>query len=84
MLRADLAAAEIDSKRGDCEIDFHAFRAFAITRSVLSGKSSRVVMAAVRLSSESLLARYTKIAKSEVEELVEAVPPPCIALKMVG
>jgi integrase len=78
MLRADLKAAGIDDKRGDCVIDFHSFRALRVTKCLLSGKSSRVVMQTVRLSSEALLARYAKIPLSEVAECVDAVPMPTL------
>jgi integrase len=84
MLRADLAAAGIDHKRGDAEIDFHSFRALRVTRAILSGKPMRTVMEAVRLSSEALLSRYTKIPQNEVVDLVEAIPMPKLPLKVVG
>ena len=76
MLRADLEAAGIDDRRGDVLIDFHSFRCYRVTQAILSGSSSRVVMATVRLSSESLLARYTKISEQEISQCVNAVPVP--------
>ena len=76
MLRADLEAAGINHHRGDAVIDFHSFRAMRVTKAILSGKPSRLVMAAVRLSSESLLDRYTKISTAEINDLVDAVPMP--------
>ena len=62
--------------RGDAVIDFHSFRAMRVTKAILSGKPSRLVMAAVRLSSESLLDRYSKISTAEINDLVNAVPMP--------
>jgi hypothetical protein len=50
----------------------------------MSGKSSRVVMETVRLSSEALLARYTKIPQAAIAELVDAVPMPRLPQKAVG
>ena len=62
--------------RGDAVIDFHSFRAMRVTKAILSGKPSRLVMAAVRLSSEALLDRYSKISTAEINDLVNAVPMP--------
>ena len=76
MLRADLEADGINHMRGDAVIDFHSFRALRVTKAILSGKPSRLVMAAVRLSSESLLDRYSKISTAEINDLVNAVPMP--------
>ena len=47
-----------------------------VTKAILSGKPSRLVMAAVRLSSEALLDRYSKISTAEINDLVNAVPMP--------
>ncbi len=44
ILRADLAESGIDHLRGSAQIDFHSFRCYRVTRAILSGKSSRVVM----------------------------------------
>ena len=41
-------------------------------------------METVRLSSEALLARYSKIPQVAIVDLVEAVPAPSLALKIVG
>jgi hypothetical protein len=58
MLRLDLETAGIAHKRADAVIDFHSFRCLRVTRCIMSGANSRVVMRTVRLSSEALLARY--------------------------
>lgn len=85
MLRADLTATGIKAERDDGSvIDFHSFRALRVTRAILTGRSSRTVMQAVRLSSESLLQRYTRIPQSEVEELANAIPMPKLPLRVVG
>ena len=80
MLRQDLDAAGIESVRkthqGNAVIDFHSFRAYRVTKAMLTGKSSRVVMATVRLSCESLLDRYLKIPSGEIAECTESVPFP--------
>ena len=78
MLREDLTAAEIEHERDEAVIDFHSFRALRVTQCILSGKSSRVVMATVRLSSESLLDRYTKIPQHAITECVDSVPMPML------
>jgi hypothetical protein len=50
-----------------------------------TGNSAKqVAMEAVRLSSEALLARYTKIPQAAIADLVEAVPVPRLPLKIVG
>jgi integrase len=82
ILRADLAAAGIAHERDGAVIDFHSFRCYRVTRAIMSGKNSRVVMGTVRLSSEALLARYTKIPQAAIAELVDAVPMPRLPLKM--
>ncbi|HEY4232073.1 MAG TPA: hypothetical protein VGM76_01475 [Lacipirellulaceae bacterium] len=84
MLRRDLAAAEITHERGGAEIDFHSFRCYRFTKAIVSGKSSRVVMAAVRLSNEALLAWYTKVPQAAIADFVEAVLMPRLPLKVVG
>jgi hypothetical protein len=63
-------------------IDFHSFRCYRVTKAIMSGRSSRVVMETVRLSSEALLARYAKIPKAAIADLVDAVPR--LPLKIVG
>jgi hypothetical protein len=70
--------------RTGATIDFHSFRSYRVTKAIMSGKNSRVVMETVRLSSESLLARYTKIPQAAIADLVDAVPVPRLALKIVG
>jgi hypothetical protein len=62
----DLEAAGIEHKRDNAVIDFHSFRCYRVTRCIMSGASSPVVMSAVRLSSESLLAQYSKISEADV------------------
>jgi hypothetical protein len=85
MVRGDLEAAGINYKRPDgAVIDFHSFRALRVTKCILSGASSRVVMSTVRLSSESLLARYTKISQEDIAARVDAVPLPSLPLRVVG
>ena len=84
MLRLDLAAAGIAHERDGAVIDFHSFRCYRVTQAIMSGRSSRVVMETVRLSSEALLARYTKIPQAAIADLVEAVPVPRLPLKIVG
>jgi hypothetical protein len=84
MLRLDLAAAEIAHERDGAVIDFHSFRCYRVTKSIMSGRSSRVVMEAVRLSSEALLQRYTKISQAAITNLIEAVLVPRLPLKIVG
>ena len=84
MLRLDLAAAGIAHERDGAMIDFHSFRCYRVTQAIMSGRSSRVVMETVRLSSEALLARYTKIPQAAIADLVEAVPVPRLPLKIVG
>jgi integrase len=76
MLRADLAAAGIAHERDGAQIDFHSLRCFCVTRAILTGASTRAVMAHVRLSSESLLARYTKLPPAAIEAVVNSVPLP--------
>ncbi len=44
MLRDDLTAAGIDHERGDAQIDFHSFRCYRVTKAILTGASSRVVL----------------------------------------
>jgi len=83
LLRADLAAAELPSTvstpDGPAVIDFHSFRCYRVTQAILTGANSRVVLATVRLSSESLLDRYAKIPRSEISACVNAIPFPIIA-----
>lgn len=80
MLRQDLQASGVSHERktnqGISIIDFHSFRAYRVTKAMMSGKNSRVVMATVRLSCESLLNRYVKIPSSEITDCTEAVPLP--------
>ena len=59
MLRLDLSAAGIAHERDGAVIDFHSFRCYRVTQAIMSGRSSRVVMETVRLSSEALFARVT-------------------------
>jgi integrase len=70
MLRADLAAAGIAHERDGAVIDFHSFRCYRVTKAIMSGRSGRVVMETVRLSSEALLARYNKIPQAAITDLV--------------
>lgn len=80
MLRLDLAAAglkhRVKTPDGPAEIDFHSFRAYRVTKAVMTGANSRVVLAAVRLSCESLLDRYAKIPSSEITACTMAIPLP--------
>ena len=80
MLRFDLAAAglkhTVKTPQGPAEIDFHSFRCYRVTQAILTGANSRVVLAAVRLSSESLLDRYAKIPSSEITACTMAIPLP--------
>jgi integrase len=84
MLRLDLEEASISHKRGKTVVDFHSFRAYRVTKALLSGRSSRTVMENVRLSSEALLMRYTKIPQAALVDLVDAVPMPKLPLRIVG
>ena len=84
MLRADLTAAGIAHERDGAVIDFHSFRCYRVTRAIMSGRSSRVVMEAVRLSSEALLQRYSKFPHTAITDLIEAVRVPRLPLKIVG
>ena len=83
ILREDLKASgipcEVETPDGMALVDFHSFRAFRVTQAILSGANSRVVLATVRLSSESLLDRYAKIPRSEISACVNAIPFPIIA-----
>jgi len=80
MLRHDLAAAGIENSvmtaDGPAVIDFHSFRCYRVTKAILTGKSCRVVLATVRLSSESLLNRYVKMPASEVSECTRSIALP--------
>lgn len=88
MLHQDLIAVglprEVQTDQGQAIIDFHSFRAYRVTKAMLTGKSSRVVMATVRLSCESLLDRYLKIPASEITECTESVPLPNVATPTQG
>jgi hypothetical protein len=85
ILRADLLESGIASERDDGSvIDLHSFRCYRVTKALLSGRSSRTVMESVRLSSESLLHRYTKLPQAAVVDLVDAVPLPKLPLRVVG
>jgi integrase len=83
MLRSDLNAAglpsTISTPDGPAVVDFHAFRCYRVTQAILTGANSRVVLATVRLSSESLLDRYAKIPQREISACVNAIPIPIIA-----
>lgn len=86
MLRDDLKAAglptTVQSDEGEAVIDFHSFRGYRVTQAMLTGLPSSIVMKTVRLSSEALLKRYTKIHRSETSECVNAIPlPKSAALK---
>jgi integrase len=82
MLRNDLAAAGLSSTiatpDGPAVIDFHSFRCYRVTQAILTGANSRVVLATVRLSSESLLDRYAKIPSSEITACTMAIPLPSV------
>ncbi|MBA3481442.1 MAG: hypothetical protein H0T51_06465 [Pirellulales bacterium] len=82
MLRHDLTAAglmhTVNTPDGPAVIDFHSFRALRVTNAVMTGANSRVVLAAVRLSCESLLDRYAKIPSSEITACTMAIPLPKI------
>jgi integrase len=83
-LAADLDEAKIARERNGAKLDFHSFRAQAVTKALMTGASSRTVMASVRLSSESLLTRYQKLPQSEIVNLVNNTPVPRLPLRIVG
>lgn len=80
MLRDDLTAAGLKSTvstpDGPAVIDFHSFRCYRVTKAIMTGANSRVVLATVRLSCESLLDRYAKIPSSEITACTMAIPLP--------
>ena len=80
ILRHDLTAAELPhhvmTREGKAVVDFHSFRAYRISAIVCSGASLAVVKNVARLSSESLVARYTKIADEEVTRTINSIPVP--------
>lgn len=82
MLRHDLmnagVTATVRTSDGPAVIDFHSFRCYRVTHAILTGRSTRVVLAAVRLSSEQLLDRYAKIPRSEISDCARAIPLPGI------
>jgi hypothetical protein len=85
MLREDLTAARlkhtVKTPDGPAQIDFHSFRAMRVTQVVMTGANSLVVLAAVRLSCESLLDRYAKIPAAEITACTMAIPLPKILRK---
>jgi len=80
ILRHDLNAAElphhVKTREGESVVDFHCFRAYRISSVVSSGASLAVVKNVARLSSESLVARYTKIADEEITRTINSIPVP--------
>lgn len=84
MLRKDLEAAGIPSRvstdEGEAIIDFHSFRCYRITKAILTGSPSAVVQKTVRLSTEALLKRYTKLSSGDVSACVNAIDVPKVEL----
>ena len=80
MLRFDLKAAglpyKVETSDGVAVVDFHSFRAYRVTSVVKTGAPTAVIKQIARLSSESLIERYTKISDADIANCVQSIKMP--------